>query len=185
MPLCKDCLLHQPEKVDAFSQAAISWWLEWCKQLSSTTLCCFDQIPEKCLGINLERTKLECWAVHFEPFLEKYYAHFCFWPKKRLSKSYETLETAQSWTKSWLSVFITLFAKISVHLFLQNGNLEVSWLAPNMPEMRLRNFLTLLALKCFIVPKTIKMSCMMRAKKAISLAARGVIVAPVIRGFND
>ena len=31
----------------------------------------------------------------------------------------------------------------------------------------------------FIVPKTIKMSCMMRAKKAISLAAaRGVIVAP-------
>ena len=121
----------------------------------------------------------------FWTFFRKYYAHFCFWPKKRLSKSYETLETAQSWTKSWLSVFITLFAKISVHLFLQNGNLEVSWLAPNMPEMRLRNFLTLLALKCFIVPKTIKMSCMMRAKKAISLAARGVIVAPVIRGFND
>ena len=112
-------------------------------------------------------------------------AHFCFWPKKRLSKSYETLESAQSRTESWLSVFITLFAKISVHLFLQNGNLEVSWLAPNMPEMRLRNFLTLLAWKCFIVPKTIKMSCMMRAKKAISLAARGVIVAPVIRGFND
>ena len=24
--------------------------------------------------------------VHFEPFLKKYYAHFCFWPKKEAIK---------------------------------------------------------------------------------------------------
>ena len=86
VPLCKDCLLHQPEKVDAFSQAAISWWLEWCKQLSSTTLCCFDQIPEKCLGINLERTKLKCWNVHLEPFFRKIAGSLLFLAQKEAIK---------------------------------------------------------------------------------------------------
>ena len=63
------------------------------------------------------------------------------------------IETAQSRTESWLSVFITLFAKISVHLFLQNGNLEVSWLAPNMPEMRLRNFFDPPCFEVFYCPQ--------------------------------